>query len=479
MTMTTTMNETKTVGTLVRGRSLARVRAWEKNPRQGVYRGVEVLAESLAAIGLQDAIHVWVRVDGDYVLKGHRRLEAMRLLGWEVCDQVVVEFEDEAGAYRYLLQDHGHTDALDSWERCVAARGGVALGMTAEDLAPAMGVKVERVQLWLDLEAGLPSAAKVALAKGVLSVNTAELLLAVEGEDRRKVTQLVLKDQVTGDVMSHGQAKAFIQATYVMPNKWRREWEGKVPGLKRKYPMAEGYEVISWEEKGTFVQGESGQPWGDFEFADGFPVRGDVRLSWGERAKAVGVPVQIVAAPLHKDELVKVVNKKLLVMAEAQAAAAGVRDAVGVDEDADEDEDEGGAEVIGVDLGDGIWVRSVGSGDVVDREAESEDEMGVRMKVILGGIMEKITLRPAAAMTTGVWELLLPHLVHAATDVDGGAAEAWTGCRGYDALWARVQGDMGQRGAIRWALMLMLCVESDGAVDPLEGMTAMAGVVGE
>lgn len=472
MTMTMTMNETKTVGTLVRGRSLARVKPWEKNPRQGVYRGVEVLAGSLAAIGLQDAIHVWVRVDGDYVLKGHRRLEAMRLLGWEVCDQVVVEFEDEAGAYRYLLQDHGHTDALDSWERCVAARGGVALGMTAEELAPAMGVKVERVQLWLDLEAGLPSAAKVALAKGVLSVNTAELLLAVEGEDRRKVTQLVLKDQVTGDVMSHGQAKAFIQATYVMPNKWRKEWEGKVPGLKRKFPMAEGYEVISWEEKGTFVQGESGQPWGDFEFADGFPVRGDVRLSWGERAKAVGVPVQIVAAPLHKDEMVRLVNKKLLIMAEAQAAAAGVRDAVGVDEDADDEVGE--VEVIGVDLGDGGGVKVA-----VDEEAVYEDEMSVRMKVILGGIMEAITLRPAAAMTTEVWKLLLPHLVHAATDVDAGAAEAWTGCRGYDALWERVQGDMGQRGAIRWALMLMLCIESDGAVDPLEGMTAMAGVVGE
>ncbi|MDH4474873.1 MAG: ParB/RepB/Spo0J family partition protein [Verrucomicrobiaceae bacterium] len=472
--MNTTMsNDQKSLGTLVRGRSLARVRAWEKNPRQGVYRGVEVLAESLAAIGLQDAIHVWVRVDGDYVLKGHRRLEAMRLLGWEVCDQVVVEFEDEAGAYRYLLQDHGHTDALDSWERCVAARGGVALGMTAAELAPAMGVKVERVQLWLDLEAGLPSAAKVALAKGVLSVNTAELLLAVEGEDRRKVTQLVLKDQVTGDVMSHGQAKAFIQATYVMPNKWRKEWEGKVPGLKRKFPMAEGYEVIPWAEKGTFVQGESGQPWGDFEFADGFPVRGDVRLSWGERAKAVGVPIQVVAAPLHKDELVKVVNKKLLVMAEAQNC--GLRNADGgLGERGAGDEVDGAVEVIGVDLGDGGGVKVA-----VDEEAEYEDEMGVRMKVILGGIMEKITLRPAAAMTTGVWELLLPHLVHAATDVDAGAAEAWTGCRGYDELWERVQGDMGQRGAIRWALMLMLCIESDGAVDPLEGMTAMAGVVGE
>ena len=105
--------------------------------------------------------------------------------------------------------------------------------------------------------------------------------------------------------------------------------------------------------------------------------------------------------------------------------------------------------------------------------------MGVRMKVILGGIMEAITLRPAAAMTTGVWELLLPHLVHAASDVDAGAAEAWTGCRSYEELWERVQGDMGQRGAIRWALMLLLCVESDGAVDPLEGMTAMADLLGE
>jgi len=469
-------HETNKTGTLVRDRSLNRVMAWERNPRGGVYREVEALAESLREIGLQDAIHVWARVDGDYLLKGHRRFAAMQLLGWESCDQVVLEFADEAEAFRYLLQDHGHTDALDAWEKCVASRTGVKLGMTAEEMAPALGVKVERVQLWLDLEAGLPSPAKLALQRGDLSVHTAELLLGVDKESRREVTQMVLKDAVTGHPMSFGQAKNFIEATYIRPNKWRKDWLAKVPGLKRKYPMVDGYEVVWWEDRGDYVQGESGQPWGDYEFADGFPARGGHGLSWGERAKAAGVPIYLVAAPLHKDEMVMLVNGKLLKVAEASVGPVVAEGEAEVAADADAD-----AEVDAADGGEVVYQAAVTAGDdddEVEPQEDELDELGARMKVLLGGIMERITAQPAAAMTTSVWELLLPHLVYAATDVDSGAAEAWTGCRSNDELWAKVQGDLKYRGSIRWALMLLLCIESDGAVDPLETMTAMAAEVG-
>jgi hypothetical protein len=56
-------------------RSLERVKFWEWNPRGSNYRGMPELVSSLAREGLQDAIHVWERVDGDYLLKWHSRQE--------------------------------------------------------------------------------------------------------------------------------------------------------------------------------------------------------------------------------------------------------------------------------------------------------------------------------------------------------------------------------------------------------------------
>ena len=110
-----TMNENKVVT-----RSLERVKFWEWNPRGSSYRGMAELKESIRREGLQDAIHVWERVDGDYLLKGHRRFEAMRDLGWMECKQVVHHFEEEAAAYRFLLEDHGHTEPLSAEEKIVA-----------------------------------------------------------------------------------------------------------------------------------------------------------------------------------------------------------------------------------------------------------------------------------------------------------------------------------------------------------------------
>ena len=465
------MTETMTV---IEGRSLARVREWERNPRGGVYRRVEELAANLREVGLQDAIHVWARVDGDLLLKGHRRFAAMKLLGWESCKQVVLEFEDEAAAFRYLLADHGHTDALDNWEHCVAARSGVELGMTADELAPVLGVKVERVQLWLDLAAELPQSAKVALSEGGLSLNTAELLLAVPKESRREVTQLVLKDAVTGEVMGHAQAKAFIEMNYLRPAKWRRDWEAGLPKLRRKFAVTDGFEVVAWERRGEYTMGDSGQPWPDFEFGDAFPSGGAGGQKWGERAVAVGVPVMVVAAPLHADGLVQLVDRKLLLAAEGQVKRK-VEGGAGV-EDEEEDEDEPGeVTVVGAELGAGAAaVRAMD--EVVGM---CDEAWARRVRLLLGGIMERLTANPAMAMTTGVWELFLPHLAHVAMDVDAGAAELWTGCGDAVELLAKMRADKKHRGSIRWVVLLLLCCESDaGEPGGLEMMERLAGELG-
>jgi hypothetical protein len=47
-----------------------------------------------------------------------------------------------------LLQDHGHTVALDAAEKVVATQTALSMGISSDQVAAAMGVTVDRVQLW-------------------------------------------------------------------------------------------------------------------------------------------------------------------------------------------------------------------------------------------------------------------------------------------------------------------------------------------
>ena len=68
---------------------------WGANPRHENESEVDALMESLAAVGQLDDLHVWRCVDGDKVLRGNRRLAAMREMGWTEARQIVHEFSDE------------------------------------------------------------------------------------------------------------------------------------------------------------------------------------------------------------------------------------------------------------------------------------------------------------------------------------------------------------------------------------------------
>lgn len=459
MTMSKTLTETV--------RPLGRVREWVMNPRGARYEGMEELRESLREVGLQDAIHVWLRPDGDYLLKGHRRFRAMCELGWEECRMVVHEFGDEAEAYLYLLQDHGHTVALNADEKLVAMMNGVGLGMTVHDLAPALGVTEDRAQLWFDLGEGLPQCGREALASGEMSLNVAELVLRVDEGRRREAVQLVLRDSISGEPMGFHAAQNFIQATYVLPDKWRREWLGSVPKLRKKYAADEGFHFVEWEDRGDFVMGESGQPQPEYEYGDGMVSRGGEL--WMTRAQSLGVPVYVVPAPRHADKFVLVVHRKMVRDAEA-VAVPEERETEGGKVSGYEFQVSGG-EAVGTEPA----VAVSGLSEAMTDWLNERELLKVWLRVWLGAIYEALSSNPTVVMTSEPWKPLHGFLARLVTDVDAGAAEAWLGIREAEEMLAWMGKDKRQRAPLRLALMLLLCAESDASEKPM-GVIREVGV---
>ncbi|WP_395734114.1 ParB/RepB/Spo0J family partition protein [Prosthecobacter sp.] len=460
-------------------RSLARVMEWEINPRRGVYRGMEELKDSLRREGLQDAIHVWERTDADYLLKGHRRTRGMKELGWTECLQVVHHFEDEREAFAFLLEDHGHTVPLDAEEKIVAIETGVRLGMTTADLAPMMGVTEERAQLWFDLGELLPSGARSALAKGELSVNTAELLLAIaDPKKRREAASLILNDPETGEPMAHGQAKAFIQARYVLPEKWHKDWLELEAKLRKKKKVVDGFNYVEWKDRLDFVLGDSGQPQPEFELGESYYPKDPDGRSWEAVAVGLQVPVYVCAAPRHAEGFVTLVNAAMM------RDALTVRPApVGSGEDEDDEElpqsdaktgaktesepDEGGAPV------DASEQPSVSLVD--ENEAE---RLRVWLKTWLGAIYEHLVSKPTDAMTSGPWRPLQSFLARITTDRDSEALLAWRGITSSTEALEFIASDTKNRAPLRLAILLLLCAESDASDQPQKVIREVAGVLG-
>ncbi len=432
------------------------------NPRGGMYEGLEELKASLREVGLQDAIHVWVRADGDYLLKGHRRYRAMSELGWLSCRMVCHDFADEAEAYLYLLQDHGHTVALNSDEKLVAMMNGVRLGMTVEDLAPALGVTEERAQLWFDLADGLPQCGREALAAGKMSLNVAELMLRVDAEKRREAVQMVLRDSISGEPMGFHAAQNYIQATYVLPEKWRKAWAMMSLKLRKKHKPEDGFHFVAWEDRADYVMGDSGQPQPEYEYGDGFVKRGGEM--WMTKAQALGVPVYVVPAPRHADEYVLVVHRKMVRDAEAVAEPEN--------DEATSMNHEEAERAAGLSFG-----EATGDGELRAAEAAA-DTLGAWLRVSLGAIYEHLSAQPTLVMTSEPWKPLHAFLANLVTDVDAGAAEAWLGVRSQEELMAWMAKDTRARSPMRLVLMLLLCAESDASSEPDTVIRQVAAALG-
>jgi ParB/RepB/Spo0J family partition protein len=473
-------------------RSLSRVKEWSLNPRQGTYENLDELQDSLQRHGLQDAIHVWERTDGDYLLKGHRRFAAMQALGWTECQQVVHHFDDEATAYKYLLEDHGHTVPLNPEEKVRAVENGVKIiGLTVEELTPSMGMSQERVQLLFDLGEMLPQTGREALARGTLSLHVAELVLQVpDAADRKEAVQLVLHDAVTNEPLGFKAAKNLIEYTFVRPRKWLENWIKKQGTLKKKFRVSDGYQIVEFEQRMEYVLGEQGQPQPEYELADIPMPKDSLGRLWEEVAKELQVPIFVCPAPLHVDGHVLLVNKRMirdaLEVLKKQSAPAeepqeedAPKPAMKKADELPEEEDRPSMRRADEQYQPGEDSHPVAGAD----EAKSvsgviSEAMGDEMRIKLGKIFEHLSANPTDCMSQGPWRLLHDFLVRLVTDVDAGACQAWLGITDVETLKTWIAKDKVQRSGMRIVLMLLLCAESDASERPLETINAMLAELG-
>lgn len=467
-------------------RSLSRVEEWYYNPRQGSYENLDELKDSIERHGLQDAIHVWERPEHDLILKGHRRVAAMRALGWQECAQVVHHFADSCEAYRYLLEDHGHTSPLNNEEKITAVQNGVKLGLNVTDLAPSLGISEERVQMLFDLGEALPPSGREALARGTLSLHVAELVLQVEtAAERKEAVQLVLHDTVNNEPLAFKAAKSLIEMKFVRPRKWLEAWVKKSAALKKKHRVSDGFTYVDFAQRMEYVLGESGQPQPEFELADNpMPKDSQSRL-WGEVAKELEVPIYITPAPLHCEGYVMLVQKRM------------IRDALDVlkKQDAPTDEaphalreshdQEVACDEVApvVDSSDDQTDEAEDEGHAADAQESApvnsdDDALGTEMRVKLGLIFEHLSANPTDCMSQGPWRLLHGFLARLVTDVDAGACEAWLGITDAEKLKEWIAKDKVNRSGMRIALMLLLCAESDASEQPMQIINAMLEELG-
>jgi ParB/RepB/Spo0J family partition protein len=435
-------------------RSIGALQSWDMNPRDDETKSLEPLAQSLAEDGQLDDVHVMLTLGAEVILRGHRRVRAMRELGWTECRQVTHKFSDLRDAYRFAIIDHGHTVSLNNNEKLNLVTNGMSLGLNGEDIAASIGVSKETVSKHYELALELPQGARSALADGRLSMHTAELLLEVPKEARRDATQMILKDMETGEPMAHGQAKAYIHAHYVLPAKWRKEWQVLEVKLKKTYKVAAGYHYVPWEDRLSYVMGDSGQPEPGWEHATASYPRDKSGRTVGEVAFAYDVPIYVVPAPLHREGYVAVVCAAML--RDAVAVAAG-----GGDEEAGSGGDGETGRLADEETGRLGDVETGSDGEV--KAAVVDDRGGRWLRVWLSAIYEALLKAPTDVMTKEPWVPLREYLAHLTTDVDAGALEAWQGITTAAGAVAWIEGDEKNRAHLRTTLMLLLCAAHDAS----------------
>jgi ParB/RepB/Spo0J family partition protein len=485
MNNTTTNNKRELFGTHRQHpadmRSIGALQSWDMNPRDDETKSLEPLAQSLAEDGQLDDVHVMLTLGAEVILRGHRRVRAMRELGWTECRQVAHKFSDLRDAYRFAIIDHGHTVSLNNNEKLNLVTNGMSLGLNGEDIAASIGVSKETVSKHYELALELPQGARSALADGRLSMHTAELLLEVPKEARRDATQMILKDMETGEPMAHGQAKAYIHAHYVLPAKWRKEWQVLEVKLKKTYKVAAGYHYVPWEDRLSYVMGDSGQPEPGWEHATASYPRDKSGRTVGEVAFAYDVPIYVVPAPLHREGYVAVVCAAML--RDAVAVAQGAKDEGSKGKD--EEEEEMAAEFLRQQNGDSR-MQAAQSGEQNEASCERagdeqrvvDDRVGRWLRVWLSAIYEALLKAPTDVMTKEPWVPLREYLADLTTDVDAGALEAWQGITTAAGAVAWIEGDEKNRAHLRTTLMLLLCAAHDasGSEGAIRAVGAAMGV---
>ena len=460
-----TTNEATTTMALPVVRSLARVKAWKLNPRtEGHYRGIDELMRDLEMRGLQDAIHVWETPEADWILKGHRRVEAMARLGWMFCAQVVHNFTDERDALMFCLADHGHTDPLDSGEKIHAVETALMIGVSSGEVAQCLGVNEERVQLWFSLAELLPTTGRTALSDGTLSMNTAEMLIRLDDSaERAEVLQLILRNPETGKPMTPADADREIKQR-LDEKRNHAEWEKLRVKLMKTLKVIDGYQYIGWDEREEYILDDSGHPGGGYQYAT---ARESEQGTFGEVAEKLSVPRLVVPAPWRKDLHVVLVSLKMM------RDARSVRTEEGGDgRDGDNESDAPGMDD-GADSPQVTMTHVPIVGNAVKTDAT--DEWNNRVRTFMSALWSEMVKNPTEIMGKEPWMPVVNFLfanASATPESNGSTLRSWLG----DAAAARefFEQDRKARWYLRQSYALIVCAQMDAAEKPEEVLTLIA-----
>lgn len=432
---------------------VVKLKPWDLNPRGGDLRGIEEFAAQIEADGgIQEDLHIWLDNGVPTIMQGHRRHAAAVRLGVPAVWCKVLPFVDSRDAFKHLLTLQQGVDPFDSRELAVAARKGIDLGIPREELVGVLHRSEETVQLYLDLHT-LPHCAQEAVWKGRLALETAGLLRKVDGvEAQREAVQMVLHDAVTKEPMSTAQARHFIEETYLKPARWRKAWLAGLPKLKKKHPVADGFQFVEWEQRGQFVAGEVGYCLQGYRMADehieaALLMNPKEPQTWGGLAQVHQAAIYVVAAPNHKEGYVLVVDQAM------------VRDAESTRPEGERvlrlKESRKAPAPMSAEAADALGVETMNAADADDapepiEPADDESEMVASAQV--RELVRELAENPAAAMRTELWEPLVRQAFDlAAVHVPQGL---------HAELLGVMAGDKAPRHALRWCLTALFAAQA-------------------
>ena len=425
------------------------------NPRRGDYRGLEELKASLAEHGQQEALTVWRCETGELVvLQGHRRRRAMLDLGWSEALVVERHFASDVDALAWLVSMQEQADAFDPLEKAMAASDLLKGGVGMQRVCQALNRAPQTVQGLLAV-LDLPPQGQQAVKDGRLSLTTVEVLRRVEGAEALEAAVQGLLMGSDGEPLEGKAAQAWVMEAYVLPQKRAAEWDTLMRKLKRELSV-DHHTFVSYEQRGEYVQGLSGHPVRGYKLASDMLPRavGDV-VTWGDLARQLGVVRYVVAAPLHADRYVVVVQEAAV----RQADEVTEQPMLGKRREAKSD-GRGG-------LRDSVQDVEPEEVPVVDEDADAEAEETAQR--VLTGLWEAMMGgNKNTSMHTGMWALLAPVLLEPPTQkvLIGGyrLLERW--CGGREPL-TRLREDTTARAPIRWTAMMLAALALAGGKEAL------------
>lgn len=160
------------------------------------HEGLEELTNSIKEHGILQPIILTASADGYEVIAGERRFRAAKILEMPSVPAIIRDLEDQEKLEIGLVENIQRRD-LNAIEEAVAYQRLIdEFGLTQEDVARKVGKSRSAVTNTIRL-LGLPTEIQKALINGKINYSTARLLAGVPPQERMKIFEKILKNDLT------------------------------------------------------------------------------------------------------------------------------------------------------------------------------------------------------------------------------------------------------------------------------------------